>query len=237
MRFVSPKLLILCLFAGVTLSLFAPEAAEARRRKKSSSSCDLVPQVKRDYKSSVAACLVKVSSPAQAREILRRNGVRISPDANRTQLRSTALAVQQLERLAGGRSEFVEGVTVTFPKSRRYSRYLKDSKVIQMGANFTDSNAAHVTHELGHHAGRAGLYEPYFDQVPRCRISCYGRTNRAEEFAEVYAAFVNNPELLRNSKDPGCRRAYDFLVEAFPKAHMYAYCDAKNESFDPIIKK
>lgn len=218
--------------ASLLVSLvLAPGLAEAKSKKggRSGGRSSLLHSVKRDAMAASGYCLQPVRSEGEARAILNRNDVNIVPSANLRQLKGLSTAVKQIERLSGGESKYIAGVTVAYPKVRKSSHYVFSRDLIEMGANFTDSNVAHVTHELGHRAGRAGLYEAYFDEVPVCRITKYGRTNRNEEFAEVFAAFVTHPELLSRSPMSSCRRAYDFFLEVFPQGKAYASCEAKNQ--------
>lgn len=209
--------------------IVAPNLADAKSRRKNSRGSGLLHSVKRDSMAASGYCLQPVRSEKEARAILQRNEINILPSTNMRQLKGLATSVKQIERLSGGESHYIAGVFVTYPKVRKSSRFVMSRNTIEMGANFTDTNVAHVTHELGHHAGRAGLYEAYFDEVPVCEITKYGRTNRNEEFAEVFAAFVTHPELLSRSPKSACRRAYDFFLEVFPNGKNYASCDARNQ--------
>lgn len=195
-------------------------AAEAR---------PVLQSIKRDHAAKTGACLAPITDVEEAKEIIRRNGVRIEASANKKQILSVAIGVQQVELLAGSPSEYIEGSYFKFPKRLRYSR--QTGSAIEMGANYTDGNVAHVMHELGHYVGNRGLYGPYKENVPVCEITVYSKVHytparyRNEEFAEVWAAFVTNPELLKNSQDAGCREAYAFFSQVFPEAEKYAVCD------------
>jgi len=85
-------------------------------------------------------------------------------------------------------------------------------------------NVAQLVHELGHLIGNRdpqakvdpdhNAYAEYYDFVgPRyCVVSSYSDDNHHEQFAEVFAAFVTRPELLKNNPSPACKKAYQFFA-------------------------
>ncbi len=85
-------------------------------------------------------------------------------------------------------------------------------------------NVAQLAHELGHLIGNSdstGNPNPedstYIDYVnhmgPKnyCLVSTYADDNSHEQFAEVFAAFVTRPELIKNNPSRACKKAYEFL--------------------------
>lgn len=187
--------------------------------------------LKREAKAATGACLAPVNDVQEAKEILERNRIRVSPKANSTQIISIAVGVQQIELLAGGPAEFIAGAFFKFPKRLPYSR--QTTYAIEMGANHIDGNVGHVMHELGHYVGNQGLYEIYKENVGICHFTEYCKVHytksryRNEEFAETWAAFITHPELLKNSNQEGCRQAFEFFARYFGEGSKYAVCDRK----------
>lgn len=78
------------------------------------------------------------------------------------------------------------------------------------------NNAAVLTHELAHYMS---LHDPgmmlqrlYMDAVTTpCLITDYSKTDRYEEFAEVFTAYTTNPELFAD-KGPACEAARLFMA-------------------------
>ncbi len=226
------KALSVVLLAVVIFGLGFESFAFAKKRNRVAKG-SLLPFVKVNPVASTGACLNKVGSEKLAKAILARNNVHFSSKANPTQLKTLATAVYQIERLTGGQNKFISGVHLRFPKVKGFSQYRVGTPYVDMGANFTDSNIAHITHEMGHYAGHAGLYPLYYKRVPPCKFTNYTyayyhpSAKRNEEFAEAWAAFITRPELLSKSSIPACRRAYDFFLEIFPRGKQLASCDAK----------
>lgn len=216
--------------AAAPADLSSSTLTHPRSRKYSPSN---LAQVKADPTAASGACLAPVSGRREAQEILDRNGVGIGK-ANDTQIISLAKGIQQVELLAGRRSSLIAGTVFTFPKIRPLSRQASGN-MIEMGRNHTDGNVAHLIHELGHPVGNRGLYASYRATVSNkmpCHLSGYSdnvntrQTPRNEEFAEAWAAFVTNPEMLKDSDIPGCRKAFAFFESRFPNARKYAVCNS-----------
>lgn len=228
-QFKQPIFISVLLVALVVAAF--PEDSDARR-KKSPRRASGLHSVKYIQKAARGSCLAPVRSSREANAILNRNGVYVSSKTHSAHRVSTAVSVQQIEILSGGSDRYLRGLRVTFPKQRRYSRYLFGSRTVQMGRNHRNGNVAHIAHEIGHHVGNLGLYGPYKRQVPICALTRYAGKNyskasaRNEEFAEVFAAFVTHPDLLKNSRSSACRAAYRFLSEKFPLAKNFAVCNS-----------
>ncbi len=102
----------------------------------------------------------------------------------------------------------------------------------QFGDDMVD---ALVVHEVGHYAAnRAGLYAKYNDAVPKrkqCKLSGYctksqsGRkhSNRNEEFAEVFSAYLVATERLKSM----CPESYKFMKEEVFKGSSNYNCREK----------
>lgn len=87
-------------------------------------------------------------------------------------------------------------------------------------------------HELGHKVGHASFargekfYDAYSRLAGRCYPTRYSRHNRNEEFAEVFAAFLTNPEILSRG-DAACKRAFAFFSrDVFRENGSLASCDS-----------
>lgn len=102
-------------------------------------------------------------------------------------------------------------------------------------------NRAVLAHELAHYIAlrdgfRIQLY--YQSQVPMpCLVSDYAKDLvatkqdvklRAEEFAEVFAAYVTNPSLLSK-----CKRARDFMAFLFREVPMTSCAERKSPTRSP----
>jgi hypothetical protein len=88
-------------------------------------------------------------------------------------------------------------------------------------------NAAQLVHELGHYVGNNGAYEDFRHYVGgrKCVVSGYARKNGNEHFAEVFAAFVTAPQLLKNNRSRGCQLAYEYFEqEMFAKGSLARKC-------------
>jgi len=190
---------------------------------------DVLHSLKREAKAATGACLAPVRSIQEAKEILKRNRIKVGKKANHKQIISLAVGLQQIELLAGGPAEIVAGAFFKFPKRLPYSR--QTPMAIEMGANHVDGNVGHLMHELGHYVGNQGFYELYRANVGICHFTNYCKVHysksryRNEEFAETWAAFITHPELLKNSDQRGCREAFEFFSAMFGDGSKFAVCD------------
>lgn len=74
-------------------------------------------------------------------------------------------------------------------------------------------NVAQLVHELGHFIGNNGGYDEYRTamQGHYCAVSSYSTSRFNEQYAEVFAAFVTDPNVIKNNSSTGCRLAYQFF--------------------------
>ena len=91
-----------------------------------------------------------------------------------------------------------------------------------------ESVAQHV-HELGHLVGNNGTYSSFKSHMKGygyCIVSGYSDNKDNEQFAEVFTAFVTEPELLtKNSKTPkACKRAFKFFERWFSAGNRVQEC-------------
>lgn len=174
------------------------------------------------------ACTPRLSA-AEAEAVLRRNNVR-SPTASPAETMALARGIRQLELLSGGRpSPYATGVTFVFNTEKNYSQQYANRIVMSRNNSAGTANVGYLMHELGHQAGNRGLYAAYKKAVPsrkgtagRCMVTSYcGKDyavhrERNEEFAEVWAAYITNPAMLKAKGGP-CLAAYNFFQsKVFP---------------------
>lgn len=91
-------------------------------------------------------------------------------------------------------------------------------------------NVAQLVHELGHLVGNMGVYAEYRKAVNNryCVVSGYSDDRANEQFAEVFAAFVTHPSLIRDNKSAACQAAYKFFKEKlFAKGELADKCATK----------
>lgn len=162
-------------------------------------------------------------------EILRRNGIS-TRSATNGQTEALAKGILQIERLAGGNFSAIRGTTFNFLNSRRGSSNQAGTTINMRGGPAKTANTAYVMHELGHRVGNNGYYAKYRSAVKTpclathyCSKSYSRARYRNEEFAEVFAAFVTNPDHLKNA-GPSCRAAYDFFAKQVFKNGNLADC-------------
>jgi|GEM_PF-3566503 len=159
----------------------------------------------------------------------RTNPTAISAQDTRSQ--SVVKVMQTLNNIGNGRfdlhkgAKFVFGSTVDNSRQEGDHIQINQSGTNQRGLNAHDghnhggtTNVALITHELGHYVGNKGMYGPYFRAVRGgCNVSGYAQTRhngRNEEFAEAFAAYITNPELL-SARGGQCQKALDFFRGAF----------------------
>ena len=100
-------------------------------------------------------------------------------------------------------------------------------EISRNGARDYGNNVAQIVHELGHFVGNNGIYDEYSDAIDGkyCNVSSYSMSNLHEQFAEIFAAFVTRPSVIKNNKSVGCQRAYRFMQEKlFAKGELAEMC-------------
>jgi hypothetical protein len=140
-------------------------------------------------------------------------------NARPTEVRTLGTALVWIEKLNDGRP-FEDaigedgGYAYNFQNATKNSHQaLGEIRVNRNGPKNYGQNAAQLVHELGHLIGNRGGYAEYDDFVgPKfCLVSSYSDNNHHEQFAEVFAAFVTRPELIKNNKSPACQKAFQFF--------------------------
>ena len=100
-------------------------------------------------------------------------------------------------------------------------------EISRNGARNYGNNVAQIVHELGHFVGNNGAYDEYREAMDGelCNVSSYSMSRFNEQFAEVFAAFVTKPSIIKNNKSRGCRLAYKFMSEKmFSKGDLANLC-------------
>ena len=189
-----------------------------------------VSSVKYDTKAKNGVCVPPVQKDSEM--ILR--GHRISQKGGKNiEVLALARGIQAMDVLAKNHFTFVDGLKVKILQEGGFSNYAGNGNVNlrrmvgvhrTSSGDFTADNTAHFVHEIGHHIGHqtsdlAGIgkgrnYDLYRKYVRGyCLVSGYSSANPNEQFAEVIAAYVANPELLNNSD--ACKRAKFFMQTLF----------------------
>lgn len=166
-------------------------------------------------------CMSKVSVEVAEAAMKRFNLHQLNARPSEVQTLGTALVY--IEKLNGGRpieralgSE--SGYAFNFQNGTGNSRQETGQvHITRNGAKHNGNNVAQLVHELGHYIGNNGAYAPYGEAVGHkyCVVSSYSNDNSHEQFAEVFAAFVTRPALIKENSSAACQAAYKFFVNYF----------------------
>lgn len=141
---------------------------------------------------------IKVSDDS-AESILRRNGITIGGSYQRADEAALAKGITQVERINGGPLPRAWSTNFNYLNAR--GAWNQASHAINVRKySYGGDNVAALMHEFGHKIGNANggkAYSQYFNTASRCGISSYARSKRTEEFAEVFSAYIVNPEDLK----------------------------------------
>lgn len=193
----------------------------------------------RDPVSSQGQCLKKTDSKTGkaigglvARQILKRNSITTTANASEGELVALAIGVHRIEELHGKPFEGTKGAHYIYTQASRV--WNQHAGPIHVNRNWSKHTGMHsenigmLMHELGHYVGNnknplnTASYAKYFRAVPQpCYFSWYAKQSRNEEFADVFATFIMNPNNLLKFGSASCKRAYDFFrKEVFSKGKM-----------------
>ena len=148
--------------------------------------------------------------------------------------------VDTIEKIGRGRKKSHRGAHYFFRKDWGYSFHTPGTNIIEMRrgnqnmeqmhdrSHFGMDNRAVLAHELAHYVSirdNQAIQTQYNWSVwfP-CHVTKYAKKNRWEEFAEVYAAYVTNPDLLRG-KGSSCDKARKFMARLLGENHIAKTCN------------
>ena len=186
------------------------------------------------------SCLLnQIKTDQQAQALLTYYNIR-TPGSTSAERISLANGIFQASALYGGRFEPLTNITVKYSSRSGYSRYLSQSRTIDLNrcnkaggacGDASNTNVARILHELGHPFGHARLTEDetYYDrfgtQLKGCYPTGYSDDSTIENTAEVFSAFLTHPDKLKNGS-PACQRAYNFLsTQVFRSNGRLASCE------------
>ncbi len=169
-------------------------------------------------------CIPKVSKD-QALEVMRKFHFH-SFNARPSEIRTLGTALYFIEKLNDGAplrravADPDANYGYSFHDAHRNSHQASNEiRVNRNGTKHYGENVAQLVHELGHYIGNNGGYTAYYDAVDGhyCKVSTYSDDNFHEQYAEVFAAFVTRPALIKRNHSTACKKAFKFFSEVvFP---------------------
>ena len=171
-------------------------------------------------------CMPRVQV-AEAQAVLKRFNLAVA-NARPNEIQTLGTALSWIEKLNDNRplSRAVRAALYTYNFQTQIGNSRQDPNeavINRNGPKNYGENVAQLAHELGHLIGNsngAGLPSPddniYIDYINfvgarACMVSTYADDNSHEQFAEVFAAFVTRPELIKTNPSAACKKAYEFL--------------------------
>lgn len=186
-----------------------------------------------------AKCLPKLTEPANT--ILKRNGIQ-TIGANDKERAALALGIAQVERL----------LNKPIPPNYRYHYQWKNASgawnsglsrvgfvtVKRPTGSPKGTLTGRMMHELGHRFGHADgnkLYNEYRSHMrgKKCVVSTYCLKSLNEEFAEVFEAYIVNPDFLAKH----CPDSYSFFKNKVFRnpENLLASCEDPNSILDEDV--
>ena len=199
-----------------------------------------VSMIKFDKNASSGSCMIKpIKSIDEANKLIKKYNF-LTSQARDNEKINLANGLAQISALNGGVLEAVENVKLDFiddPNNPSRFRGFRDdhyhfriTRCRNSKKECRDINTAMLMHELGHRLGKykkneKSFYSLYRKQVKSCYPTRYARKNLFEQFAEAFAAYITNPELLLG-KGEECKKAYEFFEKSiFPVNGHLSSCD------------
>lgn len=162
-----------------------------------------------------------------ATEILDRNGIKRTGHYGPSEIAALAKGVSQVERLNG--SPLPPAWQTTFNFLNTSGAWNQGVKAINVRKyTYGGDNVAAQMHEFGHKIANANnqkILSQYVRQAKRCGISPYAYSKRSEEFAEVFSAFIVNPEDLKAK----CPSAFGTMLSIFRASENVAMASCSNK--------
>lgn len=162
-------------------------------------------------------CIPRVSLQVAQAEMKKFNLAAVN--AKPEEIRTLGTGLFWVEKLAGGKPLSLATAQAN-PYSFRFANGYGVSRQTGGGIQITRNgqknygqNVAQLVHELGHFVGNNGGYEAYREAMKGryCIVSSYSASRFNEQFAENFAAFVANPNIIKANKSVGCQRSYQFF--------------------------
>jgi|GEM_PF-3180122 len=180
----------------------------------------LAASVVKSTQSGARGCLNRLSSEEAQREISDFNLT--TKNANSLEKQTLGTALAWIKMLNGNKplslAQGQPGKPYPFTFTDRWGESQQFANRIEIrrnGSKNYGTNIAQLVHELGHYVGNNGAYQSYNKAMGnrRCQVSNYSMNRkRNEQFAEVFAAFVASPDLIKNNPSTGCQLAWDFFT-------------------------
>lgn len=175
------------------------------------------------------------------------NNTKYHRELSASEKEALAKVIYTVESLGDGSFEYHKGAHYRFGNiwgpSRFDGRYIQinpggqNMKALDNKSQGGRDNHGVIAHELGHFIGHKGLYTEYRREVGGgCHVSKYSKKRFNEEFADVFAAYVTNPDLLKN-KGPYCDLAIKFFDKKFgvDKGQVANNCIARKEMNSNVV--
>jgi hypothetical protein len=153
------------------------------------------------------------ASPDSAESILRRNGIKPIGSYSSHEINALAKGIAQVERINGGPLPAAWHTQFNFLNARGAWNQGPNAVNVRK-LSYGGDNVGALMHEFGHKVANADgqkILNRYVGSTPRCGFTGYARSKRSEEFAEVFSAFITNPDDLKAK----CPSSYATLKRIF----------------------
>lgn len=218
-----------------------------------STSCvhaDALIRVKVDKRAANGICVPNLKENFDA--VLLRNRVSlVREDGERVEVpikEALARIIRTMEGISLGTFKYHNDVKLVIMSKWGYSWHVRgtDEIFISPGAESSlhvksktlggTNNYGMLAHELAHFVSmrdKEAVQKSYDDFVViPCNVTKYTSVNRAEEFAEVFSAFLTNPDLLNNDT-VSCEKAKQFMSRLFRENPKKASnCESRSKSLE-----